>query len=1374
MELEIEEPLEGFRLSPQQRRLWEARRRQGGDWQRTLAAATVEGPLDPAALRSAMMDLVGRHEILRTRIGAPAGAALPLQVIGRADVAWPAVEPAAGGGEHPDERIAGALRQAAGLPVDPVRGPLLQALLTPLAPQRHLLVVVLPALLSDAAGAVNLLRELARAHAAPGQGGAAAADVLQYADLAEWLNERLESAEAAAGQAFWDGLRWAGLPAAGLPFGPRPRDPGFTPAWRAVDIGAATSAGLAAVAASHGASPRALLLACWQALLARLGGGAEFVIGAAYDGRRHAQLRGAVGPLSWLLPVPCRWRPDLPFDLLLAQAVELDAGLAQWQESFAADAGAELPLAAVRYGFAAAGRGDVLAAGAATWRLERAFSCDAPFALALEGCLAGGGLAAELRYAAAVFTGEEIDLLAARFACLLDSVAARPGAPLGSLAILPEQERLRIIAGFNPAPSPRPAAGSLLEMFGAWAKREPDRLALASGGRSLTYRELDAWSGRLARHLRALGADPEARVAICLDRCLELVVALLATLKTGASFVPLDPAFPRERIAQLLADSRARLLISMGAAAAALPAAGARVVALDTEAEAIAHQPDGPLGVVPAPATLAYVIFTSGSTGRAKGVGVAHRQLSRYVESILARLNLADGASFAMVSTPAADLGYTAVFPALASGGCLHVIAADVAADAVRLADYFHEHEVDVLKITPSHLSALLAAAPSRDLLPRRRLVLGGEAASWDLIERAAALAPGCVIFNHYGPTESTVGVATHRIEAGEADAPSGSVPIGRPLEHARLYLLDGAGSAVPLGAAGEIHIGGGGLARGYLDDPCRTAERFLPDPHAAELGARAYRTGDRGRWLLSGEMEFLGRVDDQLKVRGYRVEPGEIEHALERHPAVAAAKVIGRTDGPSGLALAAYVVLDAACAGPVERLLRLRAEGRWRDQALFDLPNGMTVAHLNEGETRFLYRSIFGERTYLRHGIRIADGACVVDVGASIGLFSLLATRAAKGVRSFAFEPVPQAFRALRLNAEIHGGIRAFDYGLSRENRRAEITYYPHLTLMSSLYADVDEEREVVRSFLRHGQGGEGGEMPEGPLLEELLANRLASETAAVELRRLSDVLRELEIEHVDLLKIDVQKSECDVLAGIDEQDWPRIDQIVLEAHDVGDRVREITALLGARGFAVVVEQDRALAGTALYDIYARRPGAAGEEPPAAGESHEVPLAWSSPGALIEDLEQHLATILPSHMVPASFSLLTEFPLTANGKLDRAALPAPDTAAFDAGRTGEPPGTPTESKLAEIWAVVLGHRRFGIRDSFFKLGGHSLLATRVVARIRKAFGSEITLRDFFDDPTIAALARRVDAAEPLAASAEERITRLVRAAYQHGRPPIG
>jgi acyl-coenzyme A synthetase/AMP-(fatty) acid ligase len=319
-------------------------------------------------------------------------------------------------------------------------------------------------------------------------------------------------------------------------------------------------------------------------------------------------------------------------------------------------------------------------------------------------------------------------------------------------------------------------------------------------------------------------------------------------------------------------------------------------------------------------------MYTSGSTGRPKGVAVEHRQLLNYVQAIVARLALPDDASFAVVSNLAADLGHTAVFPPLCRGGCLHLVSPDRVFDPEALAAYFGRQPVDCLKIVPSHLAALLASSPAAPLLPHRRLVLGGEACPWGLIDTVPALAPQCQIFNHYGPTEATVGTTTYQVEHGYASRRTVHLPLGEPLANTQVYILDAHLQPVPIGVPGELCIAGAGLARGYLHDSSLTASRFLPHPFAATPGARLYRSGDRARFLPDGSIEFLGRFDHQVKFRGFRIELGEIEAALCQLPRIRQAVVMARQDTAGNTRLVAYIVPERQPApAPQELLLALQ-----------------------------------------------------------------------------------------------------------------------------------------------------------------------------------------------------------------------------------------------------------------------------------------------------------------------------------------------------------------------------------------------------------------------------------------------------------------
>ncbi|HEX5718058.1 MAG TPA: amino acid adenylation domain-containing protein, partial [Thermoanaerobaculia bacterium] len=461
-----------------------------------------------------------------------------------------------------------------------------------------------------------------------------------------------------------------------------------------------------------------------------------------------------------------------------------------------------------------------------------------------------------------------------------------------------------------------PEGACLHELFEAWARRTPDSPAVVGEDGVLTWRELDRWANGLAHDLRGLEVGPESRVALCAERSAAMVAGLLAILKAGAAYVPLDPSYPRERLVDLLEDCGAAALVAHRHLAELLEDAGLPAVLLDGDRPVAATPP--PAGAFPE--SPAYVIYTSGSTGRSKGVVVEHRQAVNYLRGAAVRLELEElppGMAYATVSTLAADLGNTVVFASLALGGVLHVIPRERVADADGLGDWFEEHGIDVLKIVPSHLAALLSGARPERVLPRRRLILGGERSESAWVEGLRELAPGCRIFNHYGPTETTVGVI-----AGRAAAGSGSLPLGRPLAGSRILLLDRDLRPVPAGVPGGLYVAGAGLARGYLGRPDLTAERFVPNPLGTEPGERLYRAGDLARALPDGRVEFLGRLDDQVKIRGYRVEPGEVEAALAALPGVREAAVLARMSASGAPRLVAWVVP----AGPGATAPELRA----------------------------------------------------------------------------------------------------------------------------------------------------------------------------------------------------------------------------------------------------------------------------------------------------------------------------------------------------------------------------------------------------------------------------------------------------------------
>jgi FkbM family methyltransferase len=507
------------------------------------------------------------------------------------------------------------------------------------------------------------------------------------------------------------------------------------------------------------------------------------------------------------------------------------------------------------------------------------------------------------------------------------------------------------------------------------------------------------------------------------------------------------------------------------------------------------------------------------------------------------------------------------------------------------------------------------------------------------------------------------------------------------------------------------------------------------------------YRTGDMGRWTESGELEYLGRVDNQVKVRGYRVELGEVESQLRILQGVKEAVVVARLNEQAEKSLVAYVVPQPSCA-PIIR-------GRKR----YALPNGMAIVHHNKHETDFSYREIFERQNYLKHGIEIGEDACVFDVGANIGMFTMFISRHYPATHLYAFEPIGPVFETLKLNTELYGeSVKLFQTGLSNEERTETFTFYPRQTMMSGLssYSDSANELEVTRRYLLQEMrgGAEGAPLTDklSQQVEELLVGSFEGEAHHARLRKLSDVIREERIDQIDLLKVDVQRSELDVLMGIEAADWKKIRQVVMEVHEIDSsdgmgRIAQVRSLLEKHGFEVVVEQEEILRGTDRHNLYASRRREGKQEAPKRRHSDDAlrpHLAPLPPIISSSQLKAALRETLPEHMVPSAIVILEELPLTPNGKVDRHALPEPGQTNSESNDSFVAPRTEIEKDLANIWAELLKVERVGVKDNFFDLGGHSLLATRLVSQIREFFQIELALRTVFESPTVAGLAEAI------------------------------
>jgi amino acid adenylation domain-containing protein len=909
-----ENAVTAFRLSTQQQRVWSLQAEQSP--YRATCLVRLSGPLDTSALRQALRNTVQRHEILRTVFHRQAGLKVPFQIIREdLDYAWETRDVSALDSSEQAPTVQELLEQR---DIDLERGPVLQAVLAVAGSNQHWLGFALPALCGDERGLQNLVFELGPAYAAALEGKNLSQDVLQYADIGEWQRELLAGEDARAGIDFWKkALRQLDFGSAASVLQPfESQSPGeFTPANMLIQADAALSASVDSFCARHGLQPVDVLAAAWSLFLSRLSNAANFVLGCVFDGRSFEDLESSVGLLSRTLPVVAAIETQTTFISLAGTTASAMAAARDWQDSFAwshletSDTPAESIVLPLSFEYRNAPK--VVVYGGVEFGVEGVWACTERFALKLVVERREAGLQLEFAYDASRLERRTVERWSRHFLTLLRAALAHPETAVSRLPLLDAEDREQVLYGWNQTAAEYPRNRCLHELFEEQAARTPERTAVQCGERKLSYEELNRQANRVAHALRSAGVGAGSRVGLCLDRGVEMLVAVLGIGKAGAAYVPLSADQPRARLEQQMGGLAA--VVSEEKLQAQLPTFAGPLLRLDSDAALCRRQPETNPQVPLDAENLVYVIYTSGSTGVPKGVGVRHRNLVNYATFMARRLeleNYPEGLRFATVSTLSADLGNTCIYPALITGGTVHVVPYEVATDSQQFGRYMEQYAIDVLKIVPTHLGALLETGGGARVLPGKYLITGGETLTRALVEKIEALHPACELINHYGPTETTVGSLTLRLKEYDwKGSRARSIPIGRPIANTRIYILDAGQEPVPVGVLGELYIGGEGVAAGYVDEREKTEERFLRDRFVEDPEARMYRTGDQARYLEDGAVEFVGRGDDQVKIRGFRVELGEIEAVLARYAGVQQAVVLAREDGRGEKRLAAYVV---------------------------------------------------------------------------------------------------------------------------------------------------------------------------------------------------------------------------------------------------------------------------------------------------------------------------------------------------------------------------------------------------------------------------------------------------------------------------------
>ena len=911
-------------LSFGQRRLWFLDQLAPDDLAYNVPAAVrLSGPLDAGVLRDSIEAIVARHETLRSRIPSEDGEArLVIGPLAPVPLQPESLEHLPAAERLPEaQRLA---REEAQRPFALSAGPLFRARLFRLGADEHVFIVVMHHIISDGWSMGVFFKELSALYGAGLEGRTASLPTLplQYADFAHWQQAILDGDGLAGGLAWWKERLGGELPTLELPRDrPRPSNPSHEGDYAWFPIPVELRAALVRLTQREGATRFQVMLTAFFALLARHTGQEELLIGTPIAGRGRREVEGLIGFFVNNLVLRGDVSGDPSFRQLLPRVRRLALETFDHQDTPFEKLVEELaparelgrnPLFQVLFNHF-----DMSEIAPALPPLELK-TLDmtlnvSKFDLTLHCFEVGERLIAKFEYDVALFDAETVQRLGEHYLALLRGIVEDPDQPLSRIPMLGDDERRQLLVEWNRTGLERPDAPSVHALFERAAAERPEALALVCDDEHLSFAELDARADALARRLLARGVGAEVCVALALDRSTSMIVALLGVLKAGGAYVPVEHGAPAERVRFVVQDADCRVLLTRTDLASELPELDIEVLCVDDDDEARdtdgATSDDAPLPAA-RPGQLAYVLYTSGSSGTPKGVEVEHAQLLDYLVGVRPRLDVPDDSSFATVSTLAADLGHTSVFSALCHGGCLHVLSDDRIADADAFASYMAEHAVDVLKIVPSHLEALLAAAARpADVLPRRLLALGGEACSWELVERVAALAPDCAVLNHYGPTEVTVGVCTHRVAPGDRERCPAGPPLGRPLANTRVYVVDRHDQPVPVGVVGELLVGGPCVSRGYLGRPELTAERFVADPFRRGSEGRIYRTGDLVRYSREGLLHFVGRADEQVKLRGFRVELGEVAAAMEGHPDVAQAAVVVQTDPMGVRRLVAFLV---------------------------------------------------------------------------------------------------------------------------------------------------------------------------------------------------------------------------------------------------------------------------------------------------------------------------------------------------------------------------------------------------------------------------------------------------------------------------------
>jgi amino acid adenylation domain-containing protein len=899
-------------LSFSQERLWFIDRLEGSLQYHLPSVLRLKGMLDREALSRALAEIVNRHEILRTVYEEENG-----QVYQRIKAGgnWQLKQSDGRKYAGDEEDLERYIRNLTMEPFDLHKDDMLRAELIAIDPGDHILVITMHHIASDASSMPVLVREVAALYSSyvSGKEALLPLPLLQYADYAVWQREHVQGILLEEKLRYWKKKLESVTPLQ-LPADNERAAEGITRGSSvSFEIDAQLSQQVQSLGYHHGATLYMTLLAVFKVLLYRYSGQEDICVGTSVAGRPQRELEGLIGFFANTLALRDQVRGDMTFSTLLqdVKATTLEAYSHQ-EVPFEKVVEAVVkerqpgisPLFQVMLVLNNTSEAPKVKLGELTLSNQGFKQTISKFDLTFFIKETKGGFKGTVQYNTDLYSEARIKRMTSHFRELLLSVVNAPETAIGQLTLLGKAEKDALLV-FGKSDSISPEQATLADMFEAQVQKHPEREAVVFAGERISYKTLNERANQLAYQLQRLGVKADTLVPLYTGRGIAMMTGILGILKAGGVYVPIDTAFPEDRISYMLDDTLASVAVSFGEYAGHLQSlSGGYMEIVDLDNLDYGTTIDNPARSLQ-PKHLAYVIYTSGSTGKPKGVEVSHGNVVDYVYGLDARTGISECKSFALVSTISTDLGNTVLYSSLLFGGTLHLFTKETVSHIEELHEYFKEHRIDCLKIVPSHWKAL-SPEGGEPLLPARMLIFGGETFPSESAARIKRYSEDCRVFNHYGPTETTIGKLVYELKEGYEGK---VIPIGKPFSNTRTYVLSKELSLCPVGIPGQLYIAGAGLARGYLNQPGLTAEKFIQNPYDEDGGSRMYGTGDRVQYQEDGNIIFIGRVDDQVKIRGYRVEPGEVGRILEESGLVEQAVVLATDDKQGNKQLVGYVV---------------------------------------------------------------------------------------------------------------------------------------------------------------------------------------------------------------------------------------------------------------------------------------------------------------------------------------------------------------------------------------------------------------------------------------------------------------------------------